>query len=177
MHQSSSCNSNAAQQHGMVPTSWPSAGAARSATIFVKEEYPYIAVSTEKDFEWCCVSSHQVAYVCGVVVAPKKFVLQSVFTPPDERRQGIATSLILRLAAYCTEHHGVTVIELDDMSDHYRQNDNLYLKLGFNYLEDNGPEMHAKISTVLKCMGAGWVQQTTTRYIPCLLYTSPSPRD
>lgn len=131
--------------------------AARSATFFVKEENAYIAVSTEHDFESCAVSSHQVAYVCGVVVAPRKFVLQSVFTPPDERRQGIATSLILRLVAYCTQQHGVTVIELDDMSDHYRQTDNLYLKLGFKYLQETGPEMHAETSTVLRYMEDGHI--------------------
>ena len=134
-----------------VRATWPSAGAACTATtFFVKEEYPFIAVSTEHNFESCSVSSHQVAYVCGVVAASRKFVLQSVFTPPDERRQGIATSLILRLVAYCREQHGVTVIELDDMSDHYRQNDNIYLKLGFKYLEETGPEMRAETSTILK---------------------------
>jgi len=35
----------------------------------------------------------------------------------------------------------IRTIELDDMTDRYRQPNNIYLKFGFTYKEDHGPEM------------------------------------
>lgn len=41
------------------------------------------------------------------------------------------------------------VICLDDMSERYRQTHNIYLKFGFEYLYDSGPEMELKINLLL----------------------------
>ena len=43
---------------------------------------------------------------------------------------------------------GITRLTLDDMSDNYRNGHNIYRKVGFNYLSDNGCDMSARASTV-----------------------------
>jgi hypothetical protein len=35
----------------------------------------------------------------------------------------------------------IRTIELDDMTDRYRQSNNIYIKFGFTYKADHGPEM------------------------------------
>jgi GNAT superfamily N-acetyltransferase len=37
--------------------------------------------------------------------------------------------------------NNILVINVDDMSDRYRQFDNIYLKNGFKYVDEDGPEM------------------------------------
>jgi len=36
-------------------------------------------------------------------------------------------------------------IELDDMTDNYRKNNNIYIKVGFVYINDDGPEMRLNL--------------------------------
>jgi hypothetical protein len=39
------------------------------------------------------------------------------------------------------KYSNIRTIELDDMTDRYRQPNNIYVKFGFTYKQDHGPEM------------------------------------
>ena len=43
------------------------------------------------------------------------------------------------------KYSSIRTIELDDMTDRYRQPNNIYLKFGFTYVSDHGPEMTYKL--------------------------------
>ncbi len=62
---------------------------------------------------------------------------------PEYRNQKIGTT-ILKYAMNDAKNSGIRVATLDDMSDNYRMNNNIYLQNGFNYLNDDGPEMLCK---------------------------------
>ena len=53
------------------------------------------------------------------------------------------------MAQWCI-NNDVTTIELDDMSDRYRQPRNVYVNNGFRYCANDGPEMHATPAAVLQ---------------------------
>ena len=44
---------------------------------------------------------------------------------------------------------GITIVELDDCSSHYRQPHNIYIKLGLKYVADCYPEMVGNIEEIL----------------------------
>ena len=56
------------------------------------------------------------------------------------RNVGIGTMLI-NLVIDKAKSENYNVIVLDDMSKNYRKENNIYKKLGFVYVSDNGPEM------------------------------------
>lgn len=64
----------------------------------------------------------------------------SIRTLEKFKGKGLASRLLTKVFEYLTEI-GVKYIYLDDDSDRYRQSNNLYLKMGFNYLRQDGPEM------------------------------------
>ena len=66
--------------------------------------------------------------ICNLVVN-KKF-----------RGQGYGTRL-LRIAMDEIKKKNIHVIKLDDMSDRFRKKNNIYVKHGFKYINDNGPDM------------------------------------
>jgi len=76
--------------------------------------------------------SHLVAWIEYVVVDGETIVtnLQSI-----QPGKGHATTLLNMLKK---ESKSIT---LDDMSDHYRKSHNIYVKNGFQYVEEDGPEM------------------------------------
>ena len=43
------------------------------------------------------------------------------------------------------KYSSIRTIELDDMTDRYRQPNNIYVKFGFTYVSDHGPEMVYKL--------------------------------
>ena len=47
-------------------------------------------------------------------------------------------------------NRGVKAVTLDDDSDRYRQPHNLYIKLGFKYVDDSGPEMETTIENLMR---------------------------
>ena len=68
------------------------------------------------------------------------FHLMTLFVPESLRNNKRATTLISTLFDYCVDHR-IKFIEVDDMSDHFNQPNNVYLKCGFKYEKPNFPEM------------------------------------
>lgn len=61
-------------------------------------------------------------------------------------------SLASKLLIYACTHarkHGISIIEVDDCTDRYRQDHNFYIKNGFKYIEETGPEMTGDVKSVL----------------------------
>lgn len=65
------------------------------------------------------------------------------------KNKGYATILILSVLQEA-QNKNVNVVELDDCSDRYNQKHNIYLKLGFKYNDEYGPEMTGDINHILK---------------------------
>jgi GNAT superfamily N-acetyltransferase len=66
--------------------------------------------------------------------------LSDLNTLPEYRRQGYATQLIRR-AIWEARRNGCTKIKLDDCSDGFNTEHNIYLKTGFTYRQKGLPEM------------------------------------
>jgi len=54
--------------------------------------------------------------------------------------KGLATNLLKKVFEYLRNLNFISIV-LDDMTDNYRKSNNLYLKLGFEYQQEYGPEM------------------------------------
>jgi len=70
----------------------------------------------------------------------KKMSLISIYVHPEYRNCGYGSKLLKRLIKY-SKGIGIRSIYLDDMSDGYRGTHNIYRKMGFKYINDDGPEM------------------------------------
>lgn len=68
-------------------------------------------------------------------------LLLHIYVPSVLRGRGIAKKMLLLVATECLKNNCKS-IEVDDMSDRYRSEKNLYVKCGFKYKNDSGPEMH-----------------------------------
>lgn len=77
-----------------------------------------------------------------------EYIINHVFVPASMRNRRIATTLIAKYAALCKEQ-GVRVIDLDDTSDRFRSDCNLYVSVGFAYVRDGWPEMRGDVDAVL----------------------------
>lgn len=78
----------------------------------------------------------------------ESFCLMSLYVPEKMRNYKKATQLVYNVCVYCYRKE-IKYIELDDMSDNYRYENNVYSKCGFKYKDDTGPEMY---STPQECM-------------------------
>jgi hypothetical protein len=65
---------------------------------------------------------------------------------------GLSYVLIYTMLEFMLENYPeLETITLDDMSDKYRlAGENLYMKLGFEYLEKTGPEMIGNLNSVME---------------------------
>ena len=75
--------------------------------------------------------------------------LKALRVIPSLRKRGIASALIVAFARVA-EERGVRRIELDDMSDRFRMEGNVYVRNGFVYRGKTGPEMYASPKAVLQ---------------------------
>jgi len=91
----------------------------------------------------------QVKYNCDDIVAYIQFFttddseeakVTTVYVNPQYYGKGLATELFKMVIQYLKELDFISIV-LDDMSDNYRKSNNLYLKLGFKYVNEYGPEM------------------------------------
>ncbi len=55
-------------------------------------------------------------------------------------------SILLKSVINEIKNLKINIIMLDDMTNRYRQTHNIYLKFGFKYLYDSGPEMELVIN-------------------------------
>lgn len=93
--------------------------------------------------------------VAGIRVVSDKdslYVLD-VYVTQAHRKKGYATYLIAKACTMSRRKYGATIIELDDMSNHAWQDDNVYKKMGFKYMNPYPEcEMRASVRTILsKC--------------------------
>lgn len=72
-----------------------------------------------------------------------------LYVPENHRQKGIGTSMIFVLLNYA---RCATFVELDDMSDRYGKQYNIYTKYGFKNVYCGYPEMVARVSTVRRAM-------------------------
>lgn len=71
----------------------------------------------------------------------KHAIITNLFTQPNSRGKGYGTLLLRKIIFQCTLKDYIKYITVDDMSDNYRSEHNIYLKHGFRYIADTGPEM------------------------------------
>ena len=65
----------------------------------------------------------------------------------DLRGGGVGTFLVL-CAINFAKNHNIAKANLDDMSDGYRTQNNIYLKIGFEYEGESGPEMIGDVNII-----------------------------
>lgn len=94
----------------------------------------------------------EVSRAFGVITSSRTFLLMHLYVPPHARRRGIATLLLYHLA-HRLGGDGCCRIELDDMSDRYRLENNVYTRAGFEYRSEWGPEMTASRRRVMSRTG------------------------
>lgn len=75
---------------------------------------------------------------------PKILLVGVLHVVPEARGKGIGSILLQELIQYA-KLNNVKKIILDDMTDHYRQPHNIYVKHEFKYIGDFGPEMELLI--------------------------------
>ena len=72
--------------------------------------------------------------------------ITSLVTNPKFHNQGLASTLLQHLSEFVGSVPGFfNSIRVTDSSDKFNQSRNVYLKNGFNYLEDGFPEMYKTI--------------------------------
>lgn len=104
------------------------------------------SVTTSKEFK---EKENTVAAIqCFILRDTGEAIITSLGVAKQYRGRGYAFNLLLQMGFYL-RNINITKIWLDDMSDHYRSNRNLYLLLGFDYVYDSGPEMGIHIDTLL----------------------------
>jgi GNAT superfamily N-acetyltransferase len=72
------------------------------------------------------------------------FFLMHLYVPPSQRGVGVGTLLLKRIVLECKKM-GVERIELDDMTGRVGETRNIYLKMGFLYVEEGKPEMYMSL--------------------------------
>ncbi len=65
-------------------------------------------------------------------------------TTKTYRNKGYATEIIKYIKKYCYENK-IKIITLDDCSDNFNKENNIYLKNGFQYIESGFPEMYFNV--------------------------------
>lgn len=75
-----------------------------------------------------------------VYYSNKHIFLGSLYVDSKLRNKGIGSILLNQLIQYA-KNNRINKIVLDDMSDNYKLPNNIYLKHGFHYVNENGPEM------------------------------------
>ena len=87
--------------------------------------------------------------IVGALTGKRTCEIVLLYVPLIERGQGHAVTLLGVLAQILAED-GCCRIELDDMSDRYRNNRNVYTRVGFQYRSHCGPEMAASRRRVVQ---------------------------
>jgi hypothetical protein len=67
----------------------------------------------------------------------------------DHRGQGNGTKLLLKALHQSYINNGVKTVTLDDMSDNWRDENNIYTRVGLVYISDDGPEMIGNVEEIL----------------------------
>ena len=87
------------------------------------------------------------AHACGVV-KDRVFFLMMLRVDEDRRESGWGIALLRALACWCVQR-GIRRVDVDDMTDRHRQAHNIYVRAGFSYCADVGPEMYASPKQII----------------------------
>ena len=83
------------------------------------------------------------------VIKDRLFMLLVLRVESSHQNRGIGLCAVRRIALWC-RGKGVRRIDVDDMTDRHRCAHNIYLKAGFQYMADTGPEMYASPRNIIK---------------------------
>lgn len=86
---------------------------------------------------------------CCIKRNPKVMRITFMLIKPKFRGVGNGTKLLLKALKEAYLNHNVKTVTLDDMSNNYRKENNIYLKVGLKYDADWGPEMTGDIEEIL----------------------------
>jgi hypothetical protein len=85
---------------------------------------------------------------CEFIVDGNCVFITNLFVPVELRGRGFALKALQDIAMHAYRLK-IPYMTVDDMSDYYRQDNNIYKKAGFLYVdEQSGCEMVARTSTV-----------------------------
>ena len=88
-------------------------------------------------------------------IEEKTININALYIDEKYRGQNLSYSIIKNGLNSCKKYiKGINdewTVTVDDCSDRYRQSHNLYINIGFEYVDDqSGPEMHAKLYKILQ---------------------------
>ena len=85
--------------------------------------------------------TNEYGYIYGAHGMPKIACINSLYIYKQYRNQGHGTNLIKEFISTVLKK-GCSRIILDDMTDNFNKTNNIYVKLGFRYIDtERGPEM------------------------------------
>ena len=90
------------------------------------------------------IFDENVARAYGTTTEEGNFFLMHLHVPPSQRGVGVGTLLLKRIVLECKKM-GAKRIELDDMTGRVGETRNIYLKVGFRYVEEGKPEMYKSL--------------------------------
>jgi len=83
-------------------------------------------------------------------ITERTAIITNLYVKQEFRTKKLGTKLIKMFCEEVIFIHGCVNIELDDMSDNQRQENNIYIKLGFRYKYKYGPEMVGNTRNIIK---------------------------
>jgi hypothetical protein len=101
-----------------------------------------IVINTINEF------NHNIDQVVGYIEVVLESVLIVKYLRSFKKRIGIGSKLLLHVCEIA-KRQGINTIELDDCSDRFGYDRNIYIKLGLIYINLNYPEMTGDIKTIL----------------------------
>ena len=89
----------------------------------------------------------EINFSCGYIeyyvnINARRMEIKWIQVNEKHRGKGYAKKLI----SNAINNHKINIVELDDCSDRFMKPDNLYIKMGFRYIEEEMPEMILYIS-------------------------------
>ena len=116
-----------------------------------KEEHQLIFYISEEKLTTPEVTINCLAWLVSIwMEEDNEMTISWITTNTGYRGNGLGSLLIIAATTYYKQKHNVKKIELDDCSDLSFTKDNIYIKLGFEYINSNEPEMICETSTIIK---------------------------
>ena len=113
-----------------------------------KEEKTIAVYYHVRKFTLQQVFDKNIPVVFGKYLTDGSFTIMVLFVPEHKRLRGIGSSLLLKISKEC-HRDGCQTIEVDDMSNRFAKPHNIYTKLGFRYIKEDGPEMVATPQAII----------------------------
>jgi len=125
-----------------LPQKWIQAGFSEALQSQAERIFTY-QVCRDDGATLCC----EATFVAYKGQKKAEMFISGLFVVQDFRGQGLARRALYVVAQQALAL-GIPTLTLDDMSDNYRADHNLYLNSGFHYLTDDGFDMSARATTV-----------------------------